>query len=446
MKKDFWKLICLMTFQQFMLALVNAADAWMLGKLNQDSLSAVSLATQVSFVWSLFVSAFGMGTNMFAAQYWGKGDRESVQKVMAFVMRTVCCIAMVFCITSILVPKMLMQIFTDDTKLIALGAEYLEVVGISYILSGISQVYLSILKNTGHAGKSMLISSMTVVLNIVLNMVLIFGLGSIPAQGIAGAAWATVLANACGLAWALFESFRKDSLRPAVSYFSLHISNLEKRFWKYATPGMLNLMAWGIGFTMYSVIMGHLGTDAVAANSIANITKNLVVCFCMGLGNGGSIVVGNELGAGHLEKAKKDGAYLCRMAVVAGVVTGAFLLAISPLILRFANISAQAHTYLKYMLIMGVYYLIGKSINCMTVGGIFCAGGDSKFGLICDSITLWCITIPMGMMAAFVFQAPVLVVYFLLNLDEVIKLPVVYWHYKKYRWVKNLTEPEGAGR
>ncbi len=442
MKKDFWKLIFLMTFQQFMLALVNAADAWMLGKLNQDALSAVSLATQVSFVWGLFVGAFGMGTNMFAAQYWGKGDKESVEKVMAFVMRSVCCVAMIFCFTSMFTPKILMQIFTNDVKLIALGAQYLEVVGISYFLSGIAQVYLSILKNTGHAGKSMLISSMTVVLNIVLNMVLIFGIGNIPAQGIAGAALATVIANAAGLAWVVIESFRKDSLRPAVSCFSLHISSLEKRFWKYATPGMLNLMAWGIGFTMYSVVMGHLGSDAVAANSIANITKNLVVCFCMGLGNGGSIVIGNELGAGHLEKAKKDGAYLCKMAIAAGAVTGVFLLAISPLILHFANISPQARTYLKYMLIMGVYYMIGKSINCMTVGGIFCAGGDSKFGLICDSITLWCITIPIGTFAAFVLHAPVLVVYFLLNLDEVIKLPVVYWHYKKYRWVRNLTELE----
>lgn len=193
---------------------------------------------------------------------------------------------------------------------------------------------------------------------------------------------------------------------------------------------------------MYSVIMGRLGTDAVAANSIANITKNLVVCFCIGMGNAGSIVVGNSLGAGELERAKREGAYLCRMSALGGVLTGVFLLAVSPAVLHFAGIGVPAKEYLRYMLLVCSYYVVGKSINSMTIGGIFCAGGDSRFGMFCDAVMLWCITVPMGMAAAFIFQAPVLTVYFLLNLDEIVKLPVVYWHYKKYRWVRNLTEEE----
>ena len=109
------------------------------------------------------------------------------------------------------------------------------------------------------------------------------------------------------------------------------------------------------------------------------------------------------------------------------------------MILNFVQIGAQAREYLKYMLWMCSYYLAGKSVNCMTIGGIFCAGGDSRFGFFCDAVTLWCVTVPMGMIAAFVFHAPVLAVYFLLNLDEIVKLPAVYRHYKKYKWVRNLT-------
>lgn len=440
--KNLWELILPITFQQFMLALVGASDALMLGKLNQASLSAVSLASQVAFVFNLFMTALVIGTSMFAAQYWGKQDRESIRKVMAFVMRTTVLIALVFCLGAVLAPGMLMRIFTGDQELVALGSGYLEVVGVSYLLSGISQVYLCILKNSGHAGKSMLISSATVVLNLMLNAVLIFGIGGAPAMGIAGAALATVLANAAGLLWAVLESFRRDGLRPMRGYAGMQVSELERRFWKYTAPVMANEIIWGGGFTMYSVILGHLGTDAVAAGSVANITKNLVVCFCIGLGNAGSILVGNALGAGDLYRARKEGAYLCRLSVISGILTGAFLLIISPAILSAVHISAQARIYLKYMLIVSSFYLVGKSINSMTIGGIFCAGGDSGFGMCCDAVTLWGIIIPAGLTAAFVFRAPVPVVYILLSLDEIIKLPVVYRHYKKYRWVRNLTVEE----
>lgn len=333
-----------------------------------------------------------------------------------------------------------MYIFTGDDRLVELGARYLRVVGTSYIFSGVSQIYLCIMKNSGRAGRSMLISSVTAALNILLNAVLIYGLCGMPAMHIAGAALATVLANVVGFVWAVAESCGKAGIRPAKSYVILTVSELEKKFWKYVTPVTINEIVWGGGFTMYSVILGHMGTDAVAANSIANITKNLLVCFCLGLGSGGSIIVGNALGAGELEKAKRDGALLVRLSIVCGVLTGLALLALSPVILQNVNISAQAKEYLRMMLYICSYYLAGKAVNGMTIGGIFCAGGDSRFGLVCDAVTLWCITIPLGVLAAFVFQAPVIVVYFLLNLDEVVKLPAVYRHYKKYRWVRNLTK------
>lgn len=445
MRQGLWKLVLPISFQQFMLALVSASDAWMLAGVSQDALSAVSLASQTAFVFNLFMAALVIGTNMFAAQYWGKQDLESIKEVMAFVLRTTVLIAVVFGAWSVLAPVQIMRVFTNDARLAVLGAEYLKMAASSYLLSGMAQIYLCILKNSGKAAKSMCISSATVILNILLNAVLIFGIGAAPAMGISGAALATVLANAAGLAWAVLESYRKDGIRPLPAFFSLKIAALEKRFWKYVAPVMANEIVWGGGFTMYSVIFGHLGSDAVAANSIANITKNLVVCFCMGLGNAGSIVIGNSLGAGDLAQAKKDGAYLCRLAAAGGAASGIFLLAISPAILSAVNISVQAQEYLKYMLLICSYYLIGKSVNSMTVAGIFCAGGDSRFGLFCDIVTLWCIVIPIGMAVAFVAKAPVMAVYFWLNLDEIIKLPAVYRHYKKYQWVRNLTQESAPG-
>ena len=191
---------------------------------------------------------------------------------------------------------------------------------------------------------------------------------------------------------------------------------------------------------MFTVIMGHLGSDAVAANSYANIVKNLISCFCIGIGAGSGIIIGNELGNGELEEAKRDGDRLCRLAIISGVISGILIVCISPFIMsHVGSLTETARDYLRGMLWICAYYMIGKSINSTTVAGIFCAGGDTKFGFLCDTITMWCIIIPAGLLTAFVFQLPVLAVYFILNLDEFVKLPAVYINYKKYKWVKNLT-------
>lgn len=154
-------------------------------------------------------------------------------------------------------------------------------------------------------------------------------------------------------------------------------------------------------------------------------------------------MVGNELGAGRLDKAKEYGGRLCRLSILCGVASGIVLLALSPLILAVTDLSVTANAYLKWMLVMCSCYMVGKSVNGTTIGGIFCAGGDSKFGFLCDTVTMWCITVPLGLLTAFVLKLPVLAVYFIVNLDEIVKLPAVYRHYKKYKWVKDLTVGKG---
>lgn len=444
--KEFLKklliLVLPIAFQQFMLALVSASDALMLGRLSQNALSAVSLAGQITFVQNLFLMAMTIGLSIFAAQYWGKKDIASMERIFAYVLKITLAVSFLFTLAAFCLPKHLMLIFTPDTVLIEQGARYLRVVSLSYLLTGISQIYLCILKNSGKAAISSAISSTSVVLNILLNAVLIFGLFGFPKLDIAGAAIATVIAKIIEVVWCILETAKKDRVKLRRKYLLQNNKGLWKDYWKYTAPVLGNEIVWGIGFTMYSVIMGHLGSDAVAANSLANIVKNLIACFCLGLGSGGGIMVGNELGAGRLGLAREYGGKLCRLSLLFGAASGILLLALSPVILSVANLSNTATTYLQWMLVMCSYYLIGKSINGTTIAGIFCAGGDSRFGFFCDTVTMWCVTVPLGLIAAFVLELPVLVVYFILNLDEIIKLPAVYIHYKKYKWVRDLTVKE----
>ena len=437
LRKEIVRLALPIALQQFMTALVGACDAIMLGKLSQDAMSAVSLATQVTFVFNLFMFAFMAGENMFVAQYYGKGDYTGISQVFSLVTKICGCIAVVFLTGTLFFPEQLMRILTNEETLIVLGSEYLRVIGISYVFSGIAQIFLAIMKNCGAVNMSTLINGVMVILNIALNAVFIFGLSGFPKMGIKGAALATVLATVVQFMWSVgYVLCRIRAVK-----FSLRSceKKLFGRFWQKTVPLLINNLAWGIGFSMYSVIMGHLGTDAVAANGIANISKNLVVCFCLGLGNAGSIIVGNRLGADRLQEAKEVGETLTKTAIIAGIVSGLVLIALSPFITKMVDLTPTARGYLQKMLLISSYYIAGKSVNCMTIGGIFAAGGDSKFGMLCDSVTLWCIIVPLGCICAFILKLPVMVVYFVLNLDEIIKLPVVYKHYKKYKWIKNLT-------
>lgn len=437
LRKEIIRLTLPMAFQQFMLALVGASDAVMLGHLDQDAMSAVSLATQVTFVFNLFMTAFIIGENMYVAQYYGKGDYINISRIFSLVLRISCIVAALFWIGTFVFPQNIMNFFTNERELITLGSKYLKIIGISYFFSAVAQVYMTIMKNCNAVNMSTTISSITVIINILLNAVFIFGLFGISAMGIQGAAWATVIATAVQMIWSIIYTTIK--MKHLKICFSDRSQSLEKRFWNKTVPVLFNELIWGCGFTMYSVIMGHMGTDAAAANGIANISKNLIICLCLGLGSAGSIIIGNRLGANLFEEAKQAGKTLTKVSVLCGMLSGILLLALSPVIIRFAGLTPQAAEYLRGMLIICSYYLVGKSINSMTIGGIFPAGGDSRFGLLCDVVTLWCITVPIGCLCAFILKLPVLIVYFVLNLDEIVKLPVVYRHYKKYQWLRNLT-------
>src|SRR5699024_70350 len=201
---------------------------------------------------------------------------------------------------------------------------------------------------------------------IVLNAVLIYGLFGAPRMETAGAAAATAIARVVELLWVFWELRKKGRVKIRILYIRKPDQRLKKDFWHYTLPVLGNELVWGGGFTMYSVIMGHLGTDAVAANSIANIVKNLIASLAGGIGNGGSIMVGNELGAGRLEMAKAYGRQLCHIALVSAVLSGVFLLLISPQVVQVTDLSPKAEGYLKWMLVMCAVYMVGKYVNGTT--------------------------------------------------------------------------------
>ena len=441
-RKKLISLILPMTLQNFVFALVPVSDAVMLLFLSQDSMAAVSLASQVVLVLTLFAMSITAGGSMFAAQYWGKGDNESIEKIFGYMFALSLPVVIVFFSCGMFMPEGVMRVFTNEPELIANGIPYIRIASFSYVFMTFASVLETLLKNVGFVKECTIASVVIVFMNIILNALFIFGLCGLPAMGSAGAALATTISNGAGFLLCVLFILKKTKFRLKFKNIFKADMDLRYRFSKYTLPYLLNSLLWGFGFTMITVIMGHLGSDAAAANGIAAIVKDLVSCLCYALAGGSVIIIGNELGANRLDKAKEYGDKLLKITVISGIVLGLIAAASAPVVLYFVNLTETAEHYLFIMLMMCSYYILGRSINSTTISGIFSAGGDTKFGFFCDTITMWAFIVPLGFISAFVLNWPVMVVYFILNLDEIVKLPVVIAHYKKYKWVKNIINEE----
>ena len=434
-----WNLALPIALQNLMLALVAAADALMLGRVDQNTMSAVSLATQIQFIQNMVLGSIVSGIVVLGAQYWGKGDKKTINDLFCMGLRLAGIVSLLFFIGCVFFPRYLMLIFTDEEVLIQIGIRYLQIAGWSYLLTGISQCYLAIMKVTEHAAQAARVSTGAVLTNIILNAIFIYGLFGFPAMNEEGAALATLISRILELGWVVICSYWKGYIHPRWKRLFHREGWLEKDFFRYSLPILGASLAWGVGFTSYSAFMGHLGTDATAANSVAAVVRDLVCCLCNGLASGGGILVGNELGAGDLKKGKLYGDRLVKLAFLTGGLSTAIMLVLTPVIMSFVKLTPGAQKYLLGMMLIMAFYMIGRAVNSIIINGIFAAGGDTMFDMYSLAVTMWCIAVPLAAAGTFLFHWPVLVVYACTCLDEVGKIPWVMHHYRKNKWVRDLT-------
>ena len=443
-----WKLTLPISFQSLMLASVAAADALMLSQIHLDQMTAVSLASQIQFVQNMFIMAVSGAGSILGAQYWGKGDRETIRKLFNLMLRWSGMISLLFFAACELIPEGLMRLFSHDEPIIAIGAEYLRIAGVSYLFTGIAECYLTTMKVTDHVGPCAWISSSAVVLNIALNAVFIFWIrlpGLDSAREARGAALATTISRTVELALCIGVSAGKSYIRPALKRFFARERALARDFRKQCLPLLGGGLFWGVGFTSYTAIIGHMGKYAAAANSVASVIRDLICCVCNGVGSAAGIMVGNELGAGNLEKGKAYGIRLKNISYIIGLGSMALVLALTPVVVPAVRVEGEAGEYLTGMMIIMAVYMIGRCVNTVTINGVLDGGGDTVFDMYSLAVCMWGVAIPLALLGAFVFGWPVLVVYACTCLDEVGKIPWVMLRFRKYKWVKNLTrdgEPE----
>ena len=437
--KDLRNVVQPMAIQNLISSAVNSADVIMLGYIGQTAIAASSLAGNVAFILFMVSTGLSSGLVMLGAQYWGKKDTESIKTLLGIGLRICCSVEILVALIAAFYPRILMLIFTKDEGLIIEGCKYLRAASFSYVCLSFSQMFQAGFKSIERVKIVTITSTTSLFLNIGLNAVFIFGLLGIPKMGITGVGIATSIARFIEMIICFIYASRQKDVHFSVSCVFRRNKLLTRDFIRYSMPAVGNELVWGAAFAMYSVIMGHLGEDIVAANSVVNTVRQLGSVLCFGMAYGGAIVVGKYMGAGDMEVAERNASRLARVTIISGVLGAVLLLCCYPILPYIADLNETAAHYRNVLLFINSYSLIGASINTVLICGIFRAGGDAKFGFVADCINMWAVSVPLGLLAAFVLKLPPLWVYFILFLDEFEKMPFVIRHYYKKGWLRNIT-------
>lgn len=426
-------------FQNLITSAVTMADVIMLGRVDQVSLSASSLAGQVQFLLSIVYFGLASALTILASQYWGKQDRKIISKIFAIGLIISMVFSLTACLGAMFVPQIVIRFWTNVPELIDAGAVYLRYAAMSSFFAGISQPYLAICKSCERVKKATAISVTSFITNLVFNALLIFGLFGFPQMGIAGAALATSISRGIELMLCVLDYLRTDTLIRDIREMFRIPKELVSDFARYSLPAFINDAIWAFAYNMNSVIMGHLGSDIVAASSVVNVVRELVTTVGFGISSASAIMLGKEIGENLIARAEQDASTILKLSIIVSAVQGLVLLAMSPFVPGFVVISETAGSYLKIMLYISSVYQGGQIINTLLISSFFRCGGDSRYGLLLDTVSMWGVAVPLGLISAFVLKLPPIIVYALMCTDEFVKMPAALYHYKKGGWIRNLT-------
>ena len=433
-------LVIPMALQNLINTGVSACVVFMLGKVGETALSASSLARQVQYIMSLFLFGLTSGATVLTAQYWGKGDKKTIERILAMGMCMAVAVTAIFTLVSLLMPETLIRIFTNESEVIREGVKYLRIVAFSYIAIGITDVYLYIMRSVERIKVATAVYLSSLICNVILNAVFIFGMFGCPAMGIRGAALATLLARILELILVIgYAKIYNREILFRMKYFFHMDSGLLKDFLVCAVPVILNEVLWGIANSASTAILGHMGSAAVAANSVAQVTKEMSMVVSFGISNAAAIYLGKTIGEKKYQHARAYAERFVKLSILLGIGSAVIILLSSQMIIMVMAMTPLTKDYLRFMMCVMAYYAVAQTLDETVIVGIFRSGGDTRFGLIIDLTAMWGCSVLLGAAAAFVFHCSVPVVYALLMSDELVKIPIIWGRYKNCSWIRNIT-------
>lgn len=433
-----------MVAQNLITLAAQMMDSLMLGRLGQIELSASSLANQPFFIFNLLIFGMASGSSVLNAQFWGKGDVRSIKIVISICLKVALTVSILLGAAVIIFPETVMRIYTDDPEIIAAGAEYLKIVGFCYFFFGLSNTLLTTIRSVGIVRIAVIDSIFSLVCNSGLNYLLIFGSFGFPKLGIRGAAIATVIARMGEAVIVLVYILVIDrKLRFKIRDFWEFDVGLLKNYLKNGLPVAFNEVLWSVGISIQSMVMGRLGASVVSASQIASIVQQFSSVLIFGVANAAAIIIGNDIGAGKMERARERVTWFRIIGVILGIFASCLILGLSGPVVSFYNVPEETKQLATEMLRVLAVIVLFVAQTGIGVVGLLRGGGDPRFALFVDLAGLWLVATPAALLSAFVFGAPVLVVYACTKLDEPVKLLMLAWRMRNHRWMRDVTG-EGA--
>ncbi len=419
---------------------VSATDVLMLGTVGEKVLAGASLGGQVQFIMTLIFFGLSSGASVLIAQYWGKGDVPTIEKIMGISMKISVGVALAFTVATLVFPASIMGLMTGDGEVIEQGVIYLRTVGFSYLFMAVTTAYLNTLRSVECVTVSVVIYLTSLIANIIFNWVFIFGNLGAPALGVAGAAIGTLGARIIEFIMVIVYDRKYNSVfKFKLSFLRTGNRFLTKDYIGFSMPVVINELLWGSGVAVMTAILGHIGSSVTAANSVVQVVRQLAMVLAMGVANSTAIMLGKVIGEGKIDRARQYGERFRRLSIGVGLIGSVIVIIARFIILATMNFTDETKGYVSMMMFVMVYFVVCQAYNTDIIVGILRAGGDTKAGLLIDVGTLWCVALLFGAIAAFVWKASVTAVYVILLSDEVLKLPITTWRYKKRIWLKDVT-------
>ncbi|MDF2545456.1 MAG: family efflux transporter [Anaerosolibacter sp.] len=429
------------SFQNLISSSLNMVDTVMIGRLGETQIAAVGLANQLFFLFILLMFGINSGCAIFTAQFWGKRDIANIRRVLGLALVSGGSLSLVFASAAFFIPQHILRLFTMDAVVVDLGSQYLKIISFSYLITTISFAYAFASRSIGQAKLPMVVSAISLLTNTLLNYLLIFGNFGFPAMGVRGAALATVIARSVEMIFLLSIIYKQgDVLAGKIRELLDFGFDFVKRIYQTAIPVILNEGIWALGMTMYSVAYARISTDAVASIQIANTIQNIFMVVAMGLGNSCAVMLGNEIGAGHKEKAITYGNTFILLGTLLGAAIGGLLALVAPFILQFFNVSQSVYESAYWILMVMGFTMAIRIFNTILIIGIFRSGGDTKFSLYLEMGSVWLIGVPLAFLGALVWHLPVYWVYGLISIEELLKAVLGFPRVLSKKWVRNVVE------
>ena len=441
-KQFYWLLISLalpVVFQNMITIGVNIVDTMMLGNYGEIQLSASSLANDFINLFQFLCMGVGSGAAVLTAQYYGRQDFANVKKTVTLMLRFIVLIALFCMLLAVICPAAIMRIYIQDPQVVAMGVLYLQISIPTFILHGITQTLTLTLCSIRDVKVPLAASIVSFFTNIFFNWVFIFGHFGAPEMQIAGAALGTVIARIIEFAIiAGYFFFREQHIRYRIRDLFCSVRDLISVYFRYSVPVIFSDFLLGTGNSMVSVVIGHISTSFVAANSIVTMIQRLSSVMTQGVGQASAVLTGNRVGNGEIELAVEEGRTMITLSFLLGLITGGIILLIGPTIINAYSIPTQTHDIAMQLLYAISLMVVFQSLQSVLTKGILRGGGDTRYCMIVDAGFLWLVSIPFGWIGGVLLGTSAFVTYILLKLDWIIKVILCLRRFHAQTWIKKV--------